>query len=323
MLQLNLFGRFEVSVNNQIVDGFYSDKEMALLAYLALESERPIRRDALVNLLWAGYMPTSARANLRMTLSALKKRLPPHTLTITRYTVQLQTDCPQFWSDATHFLALYQQCQAHDHAEISLCQPCRARLAQAVGLYKRPFLDSLTLPDMPPFNAWRQRWQQRFCAWLAEANGILQASYAATPHNLPRHLCKGMTSAPLEQKLLDPAYPLLTLQGSSEQIKTAVATALQTKTHFPDGVWLVAPNTPQPDWLSAIAQTLALPVADASHILSHLANKELLLLFTALSQDDSLAATLLPLLQTAHKLKVLVVAQRPLYLQSEYIFSTA
>ena len=45
---------------------------VALLVYLAVESERPHRRESLVGLLWPDYAERSARANLRHSLANLR-----------------------------------------------------------------------------------------------------------------------------------------------------------------------------------------------------------------------------------------------------------
>ena len=51
-LSISLLGTFQVLLYGQAVTGFESDKVRALLAYLALESDRPHRREALAGLLW-------------------------------------------------------------------------------------------------------------------------------------------------------------------------------------------------------------------------------------------------------------------------------
>ena len=50
-LSIRLFGAFEVEVDGKQVTSFATDKARALLTYLAVESDRPHRREALVGLL--------------------------------------------------------------------------------------------------------------------------------------------------------------------------------------------------------------------------------------------------------------------------------
>ena len=50
-LILSLLGTFQVTLDGQQVTGFKSDKVRALLAYLAVETDRPHRREVLAGLL--------------------------------------------------------------------------------------------------------------------------------------------------------------------------------------------------------------------------------------------------------------------------------
>jgi len=50
MLQLSLFGPFQLKINDTVVTAFESDKVRALLAYLAVEPQ-PYRRTVLAGLL--------------------------------------------------------------------------------------------------------------------------------------------------------------------------------------------------------------------------------------------------------------------------------
>ena len=51
-LEITLLGTFQVKLDGELLTGFRSDKSRALLAYLAVESTRPHRRDWLASLLW-------------------------------------------------------------------------------------------------------------------------------------------------------------------------------------------------------------------------------------------------------------------------------
>ena len=66
-LEIRLIGAFEVTLDGQPMLGFESDRVCALLAYLAVESDRPHRREKLAGLLWPDLPEESARANLRRT----------------------------------------------------------------------------------------------------------------------------------------------------------------------------------------------------------------------------------------------------------------
>jgi DNA-binding SARP family transcriptional activator len=49
-LYLSLLGTFQASADKRTITGFATDKVRALLAYLAVEADRPHRREALAAL---------------------------------------------------------------------------------------------------------------------------------------------------------------------------------------------------------------------------------------------------------------------------------
>src|SRR3954470_8630998 len=67
-LSLSLFGQLQITSAGVPVTAFESDKARALLVYLAIESERAHRREALAALLWPDSTDSAARHNLRQTL---------------------------------------------------------------------------------------------------------------------------------------------------------------------------------------------------------------------------------------------------------------
>ena len=68
-LALHLLGPFQVLLDGQPVSGFESAKVRALLAYLAVEADRPHRRETLAGLLWPHRPDRVARGNLRRALA--------------------------------------------------------------------------------------------------------------------------------------------------------------------------------------------------------------------------------------------------------------
>ena len=71
-LSLSFLGPFQVTLDGQPVTRFESAKVRALLAYLAVEADRPHPRETLIGLLWPGYAQSSALTNLRRALSNLR-----------------------------------------------------------------------------------------------------------------------------------------------------------------------------------------------------------------------------------------------------------
>ncbi|MGD8794850.1 MAG: hypothetical protein PVF47_20035, partial [Anaerolineae bacterium] len=93
--------------------GFESDKVRALLAYLAVEANRPHRREKLAGLLWPDWTERAARTNLRRVLSNLRTTIrdrvpadiadgPPSFLHASQQTIQLSTG-GDAWVDVLAF----------------------------------------------------------------------------------------------------------------------------------------------------------------------------------------------------------------------------
>lgn len=75
MPDLTLFSHFAFTQADGAPVAFATEKTRALLCYLTLEANRPLRRDALATLFWPDYGDDDARRNLRQTLYRLKQAL--------------------------------------------------------------------------------------------------------------------------------------------------------------------------------------------------------------------------------------------------------
>ena len=64
-LRISLIGQFQATLDSQLITTFESNKVRTLLAYLAVEADRPHARDELIGLLWPEQPDATARANLR------------------------------------------------------------------------------------------------------------------------------------------------------------------------------------------------------------------------------------------------------------------
>ncbi len=166
-LALYLFGPPCVMLDDEMVIDFRSDKVRALLIYLALETDRPHRRDALAGLFWPNVPGHTARRNLRLTLHRLRDALRDQGPTspffhITRETVQCWPE--NVWVDVRAFEALLRQVQNHSHPALERCSQCMIILEDAIALYRGDFLQAFTLPDSIAFSEWvivhRERWHR-------------------------------------------------------------------------------------------------------------------------------------------------------------------
>lgn len=154
-LTLSLLGPFQVTLNGKPVTDLESDRVRALLAYLAVESDRPHRRDKLAGLLWPDWPNRSALTNLRNALSNLRKAIGDRKaatpiLLVDRETIQ--------FNPAGDSRVDVQSFRTLTGAE----QPASS-LEEGIALYRGPFLEGFGLADSAPFEEWLQsiREQQR------------------------------------------------------------------------------------------------------------------------------------------------------------------
>jgi len=201
-LQLSFLGTFRVTLDEQPVTGFESAKVRSLLAYLATQSESAHPRGVLTGLLWPEQPEEGARANLRQALSNLRRALGDHDspapfLLVSRDTVQFNA-AADAWLDVAAFNALLDTSNRHAHRRAELCTPCSQWLAQAVELYRGPFLDGLFVQDSVALEEWmllqREVLQRK----------VLQALYQLAAYHERRGAYDEAYTFALRQIQLDP-----------------------------------------------------------------------------------------------------------------------
>lgn len=117
-LAMNLLGTFKATLDGELITRFATDKERALLAYLAVEREQPHRRDSLMALLWPNQSKESAANNLRKSLFRLRQSLQDRAEDFFLATpseiqfnpVSLLPSPPSDWLDVFAFSDLYSEC---------------------------------------------------------------------------------------------------------------------------------------------------------------------------------------------------------------------
>lgn len=184
-LDIRLLGTFGVLLDGTALAGFRSTKVRALLAYLAVESGRPHRRETLATLLWGEYPEhdalrslSQALSNLRGLLARLSSGEHPATiddplLVITWQTVEWRHRPDLVWVDLHAFDALLAAAELRRNPVVDGPDPSE-RLAQAVELYRGPFLAELSLPNSAGFEEWRLLHQeQRHKAALEALNRLV------------------------------------------------------------------------------------------------------------------------------------------------------
>ncbi len=179
-LSLSLLGPFQVTLDGQPVRGFKSNKERALLAYLAVEADRPHRREVLAGLLWPEWPDRDALSNLRYALSNLRRvigdraRPPgreaePPFLLITRDSLQFNT-ASDHSLDVVAFTNLTGRGRFASDADLSGWE-------KAVALYRGSFLEGFSVGDSPAFEEWALLTREQIARQMSSALHRLAAAY--------------------------------------------------------------------------------------------------------------------------------------------------
>ena len=184
-LSLTLLGAFQITLDGEPVTGFESDKVQALLAYLALEADRPHRRDALAEMFWPDRPQGVARNSLKQALANLRKVISdreadPPFLQVNRAKLQFNSDSAH-WLDVNECNDLLAASQAHNHRHAETCKPCTERFRQVVALYQGPFLQQFYLGDSTAFEEWA----------LIQREGLQRQVMEALRHLIAYHERRG------------------------------------------------------------------------------------------------------------------------------------
>jgi WD40 repeat protein/DNA-binding SARP family transcriptional activator len=167
-LRLSVLKTFQATLAGAPIVGFRSTKTQALLAYLAVEADWPHRREILAGLLWPDYPERAAQHNLSQSLLNLRQVLgdaiasSPFFLP-TRQTVQFNP-ASEHWLDLDELTAHLAASQAHAHPDPLRCEFCMHQLAQAIELYRAPFLAEFSLAGSNLFEEWaliKREWLHR------------------------------------------------------------------------------------------------------------------------------------------------------------------
>ena len=179
MLEITLFGNVTVHMHGQLINGFRSQKELALLAYLA-HTGQTHSREALADLLWEARSTKQSLSNLRTALARLRKQVGEQ-LIVTRKTVAISPTVHE-QTDTARFLALLAG------AGVERSATAANLLAQGLELYRGEFMAGFSLPEAPRFTDWlvveqehlRQaamRGFRQLAGWQEEA-GVFSAGIA-------------------------------------------------------------------------------------------------------------------------------------------------
>jgi DNA-binding SARP family transcriptional activator/tetratricopeptide (TPR) repeat protein len=174
-LALSFLGSFQVVLDGRPVTDFKSNKVRALLAYLAVEADRPHRREALAGLLWPDWPDRDALSNLRYALASLRRSIGDHAamppfLLITPQTIQFNP-ASDHWLD----VAELERQMANNRWQIV----DGAKLVSAQSLYRGSFLAGFSIGDAAPFEEWALLRREQMSQQVMSLLGSLAAYHEA------------------------------------------------------------------------------------------------------------------------------------------------
>lgn len=182
-LSLSLLGEWQLTLDGAPVRGRLYGKVIAVLAYLATQSERAHGREQLAALLWPGLAATSARNNLRQTLRYLRQALGEHAaelLQTRRDTVRFLGSHPDCLFDVKTLTIPPPPCGRCSGAASSLpCAECLNANEARLAVYRGEFLAGLSVNDAPEFESWLESQRQRLRQQAVRLAEKLCAAYEA------------------------------------------------------------------------------------------------------------------------------------------------
>ena len=172
-LHLSLLGPFIAARDDEPLSGFESNKVRALLAFLAVEHERPQQRIELATLLWPDMDDASALRNLRHAVANLRRlfgdaRAERPLLLVTPRTLRLNPDAVS--NDAAEFRSYLARAAEGGDAAIEAWQA-------AVDLVRGIFLEGLRVRGSAPWDEWLALQRETFRQEEREALRKLARAY--------------------------------------------------------------------------------------------------------------------------------------------------
>ena len=158
MLEVSLFGGFQVNLNGKAFNGFPSNQTRALFAFLCLEHDQIHLRETIATMLRPNHVEPEARKHLRTTIYRLRKALEQalpeqgeRMLVVKRQTIELRIDPNAVTVDVWAFEAAVRLPKSHSLLE----------LEATTQLYQGELLRGFHLNDAKPFEQWLQQQRER------------------------------------------------------------------------------------------------------------------------------------------------------------------
>lgn len=313
-LTIQLLGPLQVRVGEHEAT-FRTDAERALLAILAAHQGAAQRRDTLAALLSPDRPDVEALTYLRNRLARLRDALLARSawteaLAVAQRQLQLEP-----WLEAAHRAIMTAHARLGDrNAALAQFEQCERQLSDELGV--------------EPEDATRELRRQIF------DNSLDTPSTPEAATNVPLHngrfFGRKAEQALLLQRLVDPAYRLLTIVGAGGMGKTrlAVEVGRQAMASFPHGVWFVAL-----DAVNGGAEQVKIAVGEAlgleqqgkqltgEQVLAILRERRALLIFDNCKLLLDALAFVPDWLRRAPQLVILATSREPLGFQAEALIA--
>ncbi|HEX2915845.1 MAG TPA: cyclic nucleotide-binding domain-containing protein [Chloroflexia bacterium] len=165
-LEIITLGRVRVRLGDRELTGTLSNKAVALLIYLACESQ-PQSRLHLAELFWPERSEEQALSNLRTLLTRLRTHLEPY-LVITRSTIAFNQTQPYHLDIAELELGLKEVSRQVRKAD-SLSKEITAQIEPNLKLYRGEFLAGFYLSEAPGFEEWSSQIRTKLQQQISQA----------------------------------------------------------------------------------------------------------------------------------------------------------
>lgn len=192
-LLIQLFGSPRIQLDGQNVH-FGRHKALALLAYLVVE-QQPQTREKLCAIFWHNYTNKGALAELRRTLSTLRKHLPETYLTTERDSIVI--NCP---ADLHVDVLKLRQAVSQKSRQSSALHTDSSVLDTAVELYKGSFMEGFSLADSPPFDYWQLEQDRDLQRQVQYALEVLAVESSQDPLRAERYWSKLIQLIPTHEE---------------------------------------------------------------------------------------------------------------------------
>jgi DNA-binding SARP family transcriptional activator len=188
ILRIQLFEKFCVRRNEQVLDGFDARKVQELFCYLLLHRDHSLPRETLASILWPETTTVQSKKNLRQALWQLQSALGSQNEQLNDRILLVEQDWVQLNSEANLWLDVAVFEQAYNLAQKIPGQQLDSSTAQLL-------LDTVQLYQGPLLEGWYQDWcllerERLQSMYLAMLDKLM--SYCEVQHDYETGLLYGM-----------------------------------------------------------------------------------------------------------------------------------